>query len=323
MTTSDFHSSYETLGIDSSFDFDKFKKGLKIEIIKTEKNFMEVDIIGIDPPFANALRRVMMSEIPTMAIEDVYIKNNTSVLPDETLAHRLGLIPINADPRKFERKKKGEFTDTDTIVFNLHVKCSKAPKAKENDPEEKKYINSRVLSGHLEWQPQGEQDVTFENEPIGPVYDDILIAKLRPGQEIDVVCYCEKNIGKEHAKWMAASPATYRLLPEIKVSDEVTGELAEELVKTCPLNVFDIEDLGNVKRVVTARPRDCSLCRECVRHPQFQEHVKLSAVKNHYIYTIESVGVLKPEEIFIEAVKVILGKVEFLQSEFEALKSKS
>lgn len=218
---------------------------------------------------------------------------------------------------------KGEYTVANTIVFNLNIKCTKNPKAKDSDPDDVKYLNSRVLSGHLEWNPQEEQEEMFADTPLKPMYDDILIAKLTPGQEINVVCYCEKNIGKEHAKWMAVSPASYRLLPEITISDEVTGPLAEELVKACPLNVFDIEDLGKVQKVVAARPRDCTMCRECIRHPQFEPHVKLSAVKNHYIFNIETVGILKPEEVVVEAVKIILEKIEYLRTEFEALKSKS
>lgn len=55
-----------------------------------------------------------------MAIENVLIKNNTSVIPDEILAHRLGLVPINADPRKFDLFD-GSVTDTNTLVFSLCV----------------------------------------------------------------------------------------------------------------------------------------------------------------------------------------------------------
>ncbi len=67
---------------------------------------MEFDLIGVDASVANALRRIMISEVPTMAIENVYMYNNTSVMHDEILAHRLGLIPIFADAREFEIKQK-------------------------------------------------------------------------------------------------------------------------------------------------------------------------------------------------------------------------
>ncbi len=60
------------------------------------------DLSGVDAPVANALRRILLSEIPTMAIEKVLLFQNTSVIQDEVLAHRLGLIPIKVDPRLFQ-----------------------------------------------------------------------------------------------------------------------------------------------------------------------------------------------------------------------------
>lgn len=62
---------------------------------------MIVELIGIDAPLANAFRRIIIAEVPTVAIEEVFFENNTSIIQDEVLAHRLGLIPINADPRIF------------------------------------------------------------------------------------------------------------------------------------------------------------------------------------------------------------------------------
>ena len=56
-------------------------------------------MVGIDTPFANAFRRILIADVPTMAVEEVFIYNNTSVMQDEVLAHRLGLLPINVDPR--------------------------------------------------------------------------------------------------------------------------------------------------------------------------------------------------------------------------------
>lgn len=92
-------------------------------------NFIEMDVMGVSPAIANALRRVIISEIPTMAIESVFVINNTSIIPDEVLSHRLGLIPIKADARRFEFLS-GESTDLNTIVFELREKC-RAEKTKD------------------------------------------------------------------------------------------------------------------------------------------------------------------------------------------------
>ena len=72
-----------------------FSKLTNIEIKSKTKEELVFDITGVDPTIVNTLRRIMIAEIPTMAIETVIINQNTSIIPDEVLAHRLGLIPIS------------------------------------------------------------------------------------------------------------------------------------------------------------------------------------------------------------------------------------
>lgn len=69
--------------------------------MKLDDEEIVFDLVGAEPPLANALRRILIAEIPTIAIEKVNMWQNTSIIPDENLAHRVGLIPIKADPRLF------------------------------------------------------------------------------------------------------------------------------------------------------------------------------------------------------------------------------
>ena len=82
-----------------------FIENMNIEILSLDDEEIVFDIQGVEPPLVNSLRRILISEIPTMAIETVNIYQNTSVMPDEVLAHRLGLIPILADADDFLYKK--------------------------------------------------------------------------------------------------------------------------------------------------------------------------------------------------------------------------
>ncbi len=184
------------------------------------------DLKGAEAPLANALRRIMMSEIPTMAIEKVELWQNTSVIPDENLAHRVGLCPIMVDPNLFEDKDpETPFNDTNSLRFKLHVVCTKKdPKMQTplniNDvaEEERIFNHSNVYSGDLVWIPIGNQAARFKSNPPRPLLDDILIAKLRPGQEIEMELICEKGIGKTHAKWSPVCTAYYRLMPDIRIT---------------------------------------------------------------------------------------------------------
>ena len=284
-----------------------FRSALKINIQTATESFVEFDLLGIDASYANALRRIMLAEVPTMAIEDVFIMRNTSIIPDEVLSHRLGLVPIRADPRCFQEKNRDdEATDLNTLVFRLQIKCEKNPSASEiaTLPTDK-YINSVVYASQLEWIPQGSQAETF-TEKISALYPDIVVAKLRPGQEIDLEMHCIKGVGKDHAKWSPVCTATYRLMPDIRILKEIEGKDAEKFAKCFPPGVIEV--IGGKATVIDAR-KD-SMSRECLRHEEFADKVALERIRDHFIFSIESVGQIDARELVIEACKVLIEKCE-------------
>ena len=125
--TVEYAGAYLGSGVDNSFSMERFKRDFKIEVQSLDEEEMVFDMIGIDPAIANAFRRILLSEVPTMAIEKVFILNNTSMIQDEMLSHRLGLIPIKADPRKFKDKNAEDESDEHNIItFRLQVKCEAA-----------------------------------------------------------------------------------------------------------------------------------------------------------------------------------------------------
>lgn len=99
---------YNTAVTTHEIPIEEFTDNLEINVISLDEEDITFDVKGIDPAFANALRRIFISEIPTMAIEKVNMWQNTTVIPDEVLAHRMGLVPIKVDPRLFQEKAKGE-----------------------------------------------------------------------------------------------------------------------------------------------------------------------------------------------------------------------
>ena len=106
--------------------------------------------------------------------------------------------------------------------------------------------SAAVYSSDIRWVPLGdEQAAKYAAQPIKTVHDDILVAKLRPGQRVEIEMFAEKGIARTHAKWSAVATASYRLMPHI-IPDAaiVRGELADELVAKCPMKVFDIENLA-------------------------------------------------------------------------------
>lgn len=302
-------------GIDDAWDLADFKKNFKIDIISIDEERIEFDMIGVDAAIANAFRRILLAEVPTMAIENVYIFQNTSIIPDEILAHRLGLIPFKVDPRPFEwlhEDEDGQVNDQNTLVFVLEVQCSHNKNADKNATTAKeKYINSNVYSKQLEWVPQGTQEEWLDGS-IGPVHEKILIAKLRPGQKIHTQLHLRKGVGREHAKFSPVCTASYRLLPIIELTEEITGDEADKLQKCFPEGVIGIEgdsDDDN-RRAFVQNARLDTMSREVFRHPEFVDKVKIYRRRDHFIFSVESTGVHPPAVLVEEAIKVLMKKCD-------------
>lgn len=303
---------------DDEWTLESFKKKFKIVVVRYEGFELEFDMIGVHPGIANAFRRLMLSEVPSMAIEKVYIYNNTSIIQDEVLAHRLGLIPLRADPRLFEYKSEESDelgTENDTLEFELKVKCTRRKDARESANFDAIYKNHKIYSGQIKWLPKGKQATLHTEASIGPINDDILISQMRPGHEFDLKMLAVKGLGKDHAKFSPVATAFYRLLPEIKLTRQVTGKEAFLLQKCFSPGVIGIDD-NDVAFVKDARYDTCS--RNVYRYPQLAEAVTMSRIRDHFIFNIESVGALKPDVIFIEAAKMLKKKCRKFLDEIEA-----
>lgn len=255
---------------------------VEIKIVSSDEEELVFDLYNAEASFANALRRIMLSEVPTVAIETVNIYMNRGVMQDEILAHRLGLIPVNIDPQSL--------SDIEEVKFKLHV-------LNEGPEDRKVYSRDLILVS----------DQTIE-KPL--VHDDILITILVPGEEIEVECICAVGTGADHSKFSPVSTASYRTLPVVKVLDETD----KSLVSICPVGVFsEIEDL-----VVADKPRKCTFCRECLRSEveNGKAKVSLKRLGSYFIFQVETVGVLKPEDIFRRAIAILKEKCLVVSQHF-------
>nr|CAH7724298.1 unnamed protein product [Callosobruchus chinensis] len=309
-----------------SFDMKKFKKLYKVVIVRREAdNYeMEFDLIGLHSALANTFRRLMLSDVPSMAIEKVHIQNNTSIIQDEVLAHRLGLIPLKADPRLFTFKAGGkkEGSENDTLEFELKIKCSynKEANKKDSSRAEDIYKNNKVFSKHIKWVPMGSQKDKFRDKDVGPIHDDILIAKMRPGHELDLKLIAVKGIGKDHAKFSPVSTAFYRLHPDIRLLREVEGEAAYRLQKCFSAGVIDVKEESNGRKVAVLKSsRYDTGSRSVFRYDDLKDAVVMSRIPDHFIFTVESVGAMQPDEIFTEAVTLLKNKCKSLLEELSLL----
>ena len=170
--------------------FNDFQQDLSsLDVISKDSQKIAIKLKGIPLQYANALRRVCLNGVPVFAIDTVDIIENTSVLPDEGLAHRLGLIPLKTDLSRFNEPSKCD--------CQSESGCSNCKILLVLDSDESQ-VTRTVLSSEL----------LSEDDTVKPVSDKIPIVQLAPGQKIKVECYARLGRGTEHAKWNSSNIST-------------------------------------------------------------------------------------------------------------------
>ncbi|CAI5453710.1 unnamed protein product [Caenorhabditis angaria] len=339
LNTYDDCTDYVEFDDTADYNIEKYRDDIQIEIINESKDGMtlEFDLTRVEAPIANALRRILIAEVPTMALEKIYLYQNTSVIQDEVLCHRLGLLPLKVDPRQFQFpltktigiNEQGVDCDEEpegdpkrNLIFKINVTCTKNRNAipTATDPKQL-FHHSSVYSRAFEWVPIGEEqanELQGENKP-RMVSPDILVAKLRPGQEIEASCHAVKGIGRDHAKFSPVATASYRLLPTIRLHAEISGEAAERLKSSFSEGVIAIEKKGAKKIAVVKDARKDTCSRNVFRHEDLAKVVQLGRNKQHFIFSVESTGALRSNDLVVEACKVMQLKCRSLRKQVEEL----
>ena len=290
----------------------------KVEVLSyqkfdlTKEDRVVFDLVNAPASHANALRRTLLSNVPSVAFDFVEVYQNASVIPDEVICHRIGLIPIDFHPKYLDDFVEDENIETidnpkTTLLFGLCVIGGEGPepdlsnvRADGRIPPYYTGESGRVLSSHFVWIPLGDQKETL---PVVPrmLHGNIEITRLHPGQKIEIYARAIRGVGEKHAKFSPVSTAFYRLVPKIEVNPDANEKKKNLLVETCPCKVFEIED----SEVVVKNPRNCTFCKECLRLKRLEGVVNLSKEPNHYEFTVESFGVRSSPEKVKEALEIL------------------
>lgn len=191
-----------------------------VNVVSRSEDTIKFTVTGIDLALANSLRRVFMAEIPTWAIEQVRFTENTTVLPDEFIAHRLGLIPLTSsfDPTQ------------DTVILTFEQEG-------ESDFE---VWHSELLESN--------------DDHIIPAIDGIPIVKVNTGQRLCFTAIAKKSTGQDHLKWSPVSACFCRKTPEgILFEIETTGSLDPVEVVQRGIEVLraKLDTVMTAKKVIT------------------------------------------------------------------------
>jgi DNA-directed RNA polymerase subunit D len=276
---------------------------MKIDITEMTPNKAEFVISDTSPAFANALRRIISSDVPKMAIDNVEFHlgpimdekgtafESVSPMFDEVVAHRLSMIPVPTDLETFNFRSKcscnGEGCPSCTIMYSLNKKgpCT-------------------VYSGDLE--PIG--DAKFR------IKDDLIpIVKLADDQALLVYATAELGTGRQHAKWQAAVGAGYRFFAKIEIN-HAKCDLGGSCVKVCPKGVLAKEE----KKIVAKHPEKCNLCNSCTWVCDTGA-IKVTGDPKKIVFRFETDGSLPAKDVLIQGLKILEGKLDQLREQISTL----
>ncbi|GAU45023.1 hypothetical protein TSUD_94580 [Trifolium subterraneum] len=285
----------------------------RVKIRELKDDYMKFELRDTDASVANALRRVMISEVPTIAIDLVEIEVNSSVLNDEFIAHRLGLIPLTSERAMGMRFSRDcDACDGDgqceycSVEFHLRVKC----------------ITDQTLdvtSKDLYSSDHTVVPVDFSgSDPSSVESSDgrgIIIVKLRKGQELRLRAIARKGIGKDHAKWSPAATVTFMYEPEIHINEDLMESLTldekKEWIDSSPTRVFDIDPV--TQQVMVVDPEAYSYDDEVIKKAEAMGKpglVEINAKQDSFIFTVESTGAVKASQLLQNAIEILKQKLD-------------
>ena len=262
---------------------------MKVELIELEEDRIKFLLSGVTTALANGIRRACMSEVPILAIDELSLYDNTSVLFDEQIALRMGQVPLQVEDldifsRAEECQCNGEGCPGCRVEFMLSVEGP-----------------GMVYS----------KDIQFTDPSVKPAFDKIPIVILGENEKLVMEGYATKRVGRDHTKWQAGTLCGYKNVQSIEIG-ECTG--CGKCVEVCPRQVLVMEG-GRAKATNTL---ECSLCKLCVDACEAGA-MKVTPVLDSFVLTIESSGCMPAKDLVRRAAEGIKKTAEELDAKLTEL----
>lgn len=269
------------------------RTALDIKLVSVDGRSIRFILSGVTTAFANALRRVISAEVPCMAIDDVFVIENQSVLFDEILAHRLGLVPLT--------------TDLESYVLPEDCACKSdlgCPRCRVALTLDVKAPDGDVLTVY-------SRDLKSEDPRVVPVSGDIPLVKLAPNQRVRIEAYARLGRGKDHAKWKPVTVCAYKYYPMIDI-DAKRCTRCGECVEICPKGVLEVAE----DRLVIKDLLGCMSCRDCEgRCPLKPPAIKIGWDESTFVFYVEGTGSLPINRVIVTAAAILREKARTLAQE--------
>ncbi len=279
---------------------------MSLEIIENDDHLIRFVLSDISTEMANAFRRIILIEIPSMAIDEVIMLRNDSPLYDEILAHRLAMIPIVTDLKHYNFQQECSCGGAGCALCSVTLTCDV-----KNDTDE----TILVTSGDL-----------ISNDPkIVPVSPNIPIVKLEHDSSLTFEAFTVLGRAKEHAKFQSVANIGYKFYPKIEIDERKCEKCTQKCIasKYCSKKLFEVGTEKSNPKLIPDFWKNCDLCEAC-SHECPEGAIKVEWDDNKFIFSIESDGVLpfgtllkKSWEIFKEKIDDFKEQLKNLEIEIE------
>ncbi len=254
----------------------------EVEFVDRDDRQARFLVRGITPAFANGIRRAMIADVPTFSIDTVRLIENSSVMFDEQIGHRLGLVPLTTPP-------PGEFAPGDEVTLALDVEGP-----------------GTAYSG----------DLVSSDTMVEPADENIPIIDLKEDQRLEVEADAVLETGRTHAKHQGGVAVGYRHLQRV----EVVGEKSEfeedepEILR----GVIEEAAADDAEPVNGDSPADGDLVPTeafdndlSARYPG--KEVAVSDVENAFVFHVETDGSFAVDDLVVQAIETIENRADELK----------
>ena len=256
---------------------------MEVDILELSDRSAKFVLSRASTAFANGIRRAMIADVPTLAIEYVNLYDNTSVLYDEQLALRLSLIPLVTDIETYRPQAECDCGGEGCPACEVSLTLS---------AEGPGIVHSR--------------DLISADPKIQPADPNVPIVELKKGQKLVLEAIAHMGYGRDSVRWQAGVACGYKNVPIITIeSCDACGHCAAE----CPKGIIRVEEAG--AKIAEDDVIRCSLCRLCEKVCDINA-IKVDYDESAFVFTMESDGSYTAKDLVLNAANVVKGKVEGL-----------
>lgn len=262
---------------------------MEVDILELSERSAKFILSNANASFANGIRRAALSDVPTLAIDDVNIYNNTSVLFDEQLALRLALTPLTTDIEEFvpaEECTCGSECPACKVSLTL---SAEGPRM--------------VYSG----------DLVSSDAKVQAADQNVPLIDLKEGQKVVLEAIARMGYGHNHAKWQAGVACGYKNMPVVTFEN---CDQCGACVSECPQGIIHIGQNG--AEISGDDILKCILCKLCASVCEI-DAIKVSEDENTFIFSMESDGSYTVQQLIINAGTTIKEKASRLGKILESL----